>query len=152
MSGNDALTVYAARMRRLVEQDLEIAADLRELAKEMRDIGLQAAVLKAWVKAQIKADGGDDGSLVRLKERTQYAALYAEALGIPIEGFSERNRLLVNDLPPHDPETGEIQPAVGDPLPTQAVGEGAGSTAHGQPAPSADFDPVEDLPKFLRRT
>ena len=108
MTGNDALSVYADRMGRLVRQDMEIAADLRELAKEMRDVGLQAAVLKAWVKAQVKADDGDDGPLIRLKEKTQFAAIYAEALGIPIDGFGT-NQIHVNELPPHDPATGEIK-------------------------------------------
>lgn len=94
------LTNYARRMRVLVEEHERTAADLRELAKEMRDSGLQAVILKAWVKALIKNDAGDDKPLKRLQDRTSDAAIYADALGVPVDGFGEPKRSVVNEMPP----------------------------------------------------
>lgn len=107
-SNQPTLNDYARRMRTLVEEDMRIAADLRELAKEMRDRGYQASVLKAVVKALVSQEEGDEKPLLRLKARTAEIAMYADALGEPIDGFGERNRFVVNDLPEHDPVTGEI--------------------------------------------
>jgi uncharacterized protein (UPF0335 family) len=86
------LADYARRMRALVEEDVRIAADLRELAKEIRGDGYSAATLKALVKAMVLDDDGDPGPLDRLKTKIQDAAIYADALGIAIEGFGETNR------------------------------------------------------------
>jgi uncharacterized protein (UPF0335 family) len=107
-----SLTDYARRMRNLVEEDRRIAADLRELAKEMRGVGYQAVVLKSIVVALVAAEEGDEKPLEKLKARTQEVAMYADALGTPIDGFGEgeRNRFGVNesDETPHDPDTGEV--------------------------------------------
>lgn len=111
MSNQPTLSDYAHRMRSLVEEDLRIAADLREIAKEMRERGYQAVVLKAVVKAQVAQENGDEKPMERLKARTQEIAIYADALGEPIEGFGETKRFVVNNSdndPPHDSETGEI--------------------------------------------
>jgi uncharacterized protein (UPF0335 family) len=106
------LADYARRMRALVEEDVRIAADLRELAKEMRNDGYSAATLKALVKAMVLDDDGDPKPLERFKTKIQDAAIYAEALGIGIDGFGETNRF--DARPPaaaptsHDPDTGEV--------------------------------------------
>lgn len=91
-SNAPSLSDYARRMRFLVEEDVRIAADLRELAKEMRDDGLSAASLKALVKAMVLADDGDEKPLERLKTKIQDMAIYADALGITIDGFGETIR------------------------------------------------------------
>lgn len=117
MSNTPTLSDYARRMRTLVEEHNRTAADLRELAKEMREGGLQAVVLKAWVTAIVKADEGDNKPLRRLQAKTQDAAIYAEALGFPVDGFGETKRFVVNELPPHNPDTGEIiEPRPAGPL------------------------------------
>jgi uncharacterized protein (UPF0335 family) len=89
-----SLTDFARRMRSLVQEDVRIAADLRELAKEMRDCGLSAATLKALVKAMVLAEEGNEGPLERLKTKIQDAAIYAEALGVAIDGFGETKRIV----------------------------------------------------------
>jgi uncharacterized protein (UPF0335 family) len=93
------LADYARRMRSLVEEDVRIAANLRELAKEMRDDGLSAATLKALVKAMVLDDDGDPKPLERLKVKIQDAAIYAEALGIGIDGFGETKRFDAGEAP-----------------------------------------------------
>lgn len=110
-SNQPTLASYAARMRTLVEEDLRVAADLRELAKEMREHGYQAVVLKALVKALVKYDEGDEKPLRRLQDRAAETAMYAAALGVPVEGDDETKRFVVNhshDGTAFDPETGKI--------------------------------------------
>ncbi len=110
MSDNTpTLADYARRMRALVEEDVRIAADLRELAKEMRECGHRPAVIKAIVKALVLAEDYDNPKpLENLKERAQDVAMYGAALGIEIDGFGS-NRILVNYSPsPHDSDTGEV--------------------------------------------
>lgn len=85
------LADYARRMRALVEEDVRIAADLRELAKEMRECGHRPVVIKAIVKALVLAEDYDNPKpLEALKERAQDVAMYGAALGIEIDGFGER--------------------------------------------------------------
>ena len=97
---------YAIRMRTLVEGQMQYAADLRELAKEMRETGFQAAVLKAWVKAIISFDDGDEKPLEALKARTAEVALYGDILGFAVEGFGETNRIVVKESPQGDGDGG----------------------------------------------
>ena len=150
MTNEPTLKDYARRMRTLVEGQAQYADDLRELAKEMRETGFQAAVLKAWVKAMISYESGDEGPIDRIKARTADVALYGGILGFAVEGFGEPNRIVVNHSQTMAPEAVAVPPgadsdsvAVSDspvPLPDPTLdGEGAGGT-----------DPFE-VPPFLRR-
>ena len=106
MTNEPTLKDYARRMRPLLEGQMQFAADLRELAKEMRETGFQAVVLKAWVKAAISYEDGDEGPLDRLKARIDDAALYGAVLGF-CDGETKHN--LINESPRGDgdgPETG----------------------------------------------
>ncbi len=149
-----SLTDFARRMRHLVEEDVRIAADLRELAKEMRACGHRPVVVKAIVKALVLAEEYDNPKpLEALKERAQDVAVYGAALGIEIEGFGEPKRNGVNDCafpgaaamadtfdaptPPDefDPETGEvIEPAATEP---PAAIPAASETEPSEPSPDA---------------
>lgn len=105
------LKAFADRLRPMMEEQRSLAADLREIMKEMRDVGLDGGVLKQWLAAIIDADeSGDDRKLKRLMAKTQDAAIYGDMLGHKIDGFGETKRFVVND-PPHDPGTGEIKAA-----------------------------------------
>lgn len=173
------LADYARRMRSLVEEDVRIAADLRELAKEMRDLGHRPVVLKAWIKALVLAEDYDKPSaLENLKTKTQDAAMYAGALGIDIDGFGGTKHIGVNVsvATPHDPETGEVldeapatevpsapspgstggRPCTPSPDAVPAADETAPHSApsdSGQSEQAADPipDPDTDIPAFLRR-
>jgi len=153
-SNTPSLSDYARRMRFLVEEDVRIAADLRELAKEMRDDGLSAANLKALVKAIVLADEGNEGPLERLKTKIQDLALYAEALGVPVDGFGETNCFVSDPAGSLDHgEAGGLVKAI--PEPSDHIPEPVGRPSHGQPPAGAPVSPPVggdlSIPDFLRR-
>lgn len=153
------LADYARRMRSLVEEDVRVAADLRELAKEMRGDGYSAATLKALVKAMVLDDDGNPKPLQNLKTKIQDAAIYAEALGIGIDGFGETKRFdtdVFGDMEredggwpiatPHDIDGVVIEPATEIPsAPSQGLNGGQPSTASSDAVPAADASPRADL-------
>lgn len=182
MSNNSpTLSDYARRMRFLVEEDVRIAADLRELAKEMRDDGLSAASLKALVKAIVLFDDGNEKPLERLKTKIQDMAIYADALGIAIDGFGETNRSDVDESissRPAPPAVSAAEPSIpsadvvpepdGQPdglacaegnqreaAPTpEPVAQRPDSARDGQPPAGAPLTPAGGdltIPDFLRR-
>jgi uncharacterized protein (UPF0335 family) len=90
------IKAFSDRLRVLVEEQMQIAADLRELMKEGRDVGIEGGVMKQWIKALIQHDNGKPKALERLIQKTQDAALYAEVLGLEVPGFGEAKRFVVN--------------------------------------------------------
>lgn len=108
---------FADRMRHLMEQQIETATDLRGLAKEMRDEGLSAANMKALVKALILDEQGDSKPLENLKAKIQDMALYAEALGVPVDGFGETKRFVSENGEPTEPASTEAAGLEAPPVP-----------------------------------
>lgn len=152
------LADYARRMKSLVEEDVRVAADLRELAKEMRETGFQAAPLKALVKALVLAEEGNEKPLERLKARVQDVAIYASALGIEIEGFGERNRFVVNNSDDPAPSR-PVEEIAADIEHMAATGDIPGAHAAvtvvralaGRPARDPRTSEIPELPPFLDR-
>lgn len=101
---------FAERAKRIMARQLDDAADMAELMKEMREAALQGSVLKKWIKAELVYERtGKSAALDRLKRDTQEAALYGAVLGYEIEGFGETTKdFVVNELPAFNPDTGEI--------------------------------------------
>ena len=156
-SNTPTVSDYARRMRLLVEDDLRIAKDLRELAKEMRDDGLSAASLKALVKAIVLADDGNEKPLERLKTKIQDMAIYADALGITIDGFGKTIRFDANPAGSLEPgEAGGLvkaSPEPSEPTPEPvAPAPRSGQPLAGNPnSPPASGAPDLTIPDFLRR-
>lgn len=101
----------AGRVRRVLEEQHGLAADLAELMAECRATGINGALLKKWLKAEI-ADNADQ-KLRKLVQDTEDQAIYGDNLGhktglIPGSQKNVSARAAQHDTP-HDLETGEVR-------------------------------------------
>ena len=138
------LKAFASRAKPIMERQMDDADDMRELMKEMREIGLQGAVMKKWLKAEIQYDRtGDDRALKKLKTDTEDAALYGAVLGHEVDGFGLATKdFVVNDS---SPPTGQL--AQDDRAGT--AGEGSSPTFDVPPEPDDGHDgasPAKESP------
>lgn len=135
MTGSSAsLKQIFAAARPLVEAWLDAAEQIAALRDTATAAGLDWSQVKALVKAQVQdeREGSGDGKRVRrLVERAEFAAAYADMLGLG----GEMNENIFSAAP-HDPATGEIIDGTGE-------DEGASLPAAGD---------MPDIPAFLRRT
>lgn len=101
--------IFAAG-RPLVEQSLDLAEEIAALRDMASDTGFDWSRIKALLKAQIQdeRDESGDGKRVRdLLKKADATTAYADVLGLGQIITQEKN---ISES--HDPETGEIAPAV----------------------------------------
>lgn len=111
-SAKDLREVVSAA-RPLIEQWLDIAEQIAALRDMATDRGLDWSQIKALVKAQVQDErAGDTKRVQRIIEKAEFASAYADMLGLSEKVneniFSGESRQAPAQLPPHDPETGEI--------------------------------------------
>lgn len=142
--GRNAPTIkdFFDRLLPLVEQDREIAARLRDLMSEMREVGVNGALLKKWAKAEI-ADYSDPDrkATQRLLDGTEDAVLYARSLGHDVASAAPETKQFVVHV---DRETGEIiEPAAAPPLAAVTAGEAPALPADSQPQAASPAEPTK---------
>ena len=127
MASAKELREVVSAARPLIEEWLGIAEQIAALRDMATDRGLDWSQIKALVKAQVQDErAGDTKRVQRIIEKAEFASAYADMLGLSEKvnenNFSGECRPAPAPLPPHDPETGEVeQPAATPPLPASAL-------------------------------
>lgn len=84
MSTSDALREICTEARPLIEQHLDIAAQLVALRELATAKGLEWSSVKGLLKAQIedeRDESGDGKRVKRIVEKAEFASAYADMLG-----------------------------------------------------------------------
>ncbi len=76
----EALKNYAARLETIVSEQMERAADLRELGQEITSAGFSLRALKKIVKAKIAADAGKQKPMQDLREEVGDLGVYLDVV------------------------------------------------------------------------
>lgn len=119
-SAKDLREVVSAA-RPLIEQWLDIAEQIAALRDMATDRGLDWSQIKALVKAQVQDErSGDNKRVQRIIEKAEFASAYADMLGLS-EKVNENNFSGEGQpaIPPHDPETGEVNDATASQAPVE---------------------------------
>jgi hypothetical protein len=113
MLSSKALKDIVAEARPIIERQLDDADRISGLRELVTAQGGDWSSLKALIKAQVQDERDESGEQKRVRkilDRADYSTAYADMLGLA--NMNEKNFFVGDEeLPEHDPETGEITPA-----------------------------------------
>jgi uncharacterized protein (UPF0335 family) len=135
------LRIFLERIERLQEERKTIGDDIAEVFKELVSDGYDKEAAKVVLKIRKDAD-----ALAVWTEKTETVDLYLSALGMIALPAPARTREIIEEFPPHDAETGEIEEPHSSALPTVQA-DNAGEVAASPSASPAAID--ADVPAFL---